>query len=466
MKIAQTPRDSRGGARSARELDWGERGVREGAGRLAKPRDKVRGAKAAISLVAALTRGARAAAAAASGSQPAEEGAEATGGASQPEVPPPPPTLSASELAALLAPLERRIGRRRVLEAWRADELAWSALRLDDEVMRAVAHVVGTAKAVKTLSLARNKISDAGALALARALPHSGQLRVIWLSANLLGDEGIAAIAECLPSLGWLERGNQLAELWLSTNRFGAVGAAALAAVLARLPRLQKLDVRYNSIGDAGAASIAAQLGQIRLGELYLSDCAIGDAGGVAIANALPAATWLRELRLSGNWFGDAAADRSATRFSTSSSSAARHRPLTSSPPRQTTTLLPRAPCSNDGTPTATGSSRCLSSPRASRAHPTCASCSRGGPRRKPTARSEAVTTASKTVLRAACPARGGSTCSIRRMRRMATMSMAMRPTAPTTMMAAAATLSSPTSTSERSLRWRYIIQLLLTVTH
>ena len=63
MKIAQTPRDSRGGARSARELDSAEPVVREGPGRLAKPRDKVRGAKAAISLVAALTRGARAAAA-------------------------------------------------------------------------------------------------------------------------------------------------------------------------------------------------------------------------------------------------------------------------------------------------------------------------------------------------------------------------------------------------------------------
>ena len=116
-----------------------------------------------------------------------------------------------------------------------------------------------------------------------------------------MGDAGARALAAALPLCASLD------ELVLSCNQIGDVGAQALAAALPQCASLQKLNLSRNHIGEAGARAVAAALPQCAsLQELTLSSNQIEDAGAQAVAAVLPQCASLKLLSLSLNNITDA----------------------------------------------------------------------------------------------------------------------------------------------------------------
>jgi Ran GTPase-activating protein (RanGAP) involved in mRNA processing and transport len=175
-------------------------------------------------------------------------------------------------------------------------------------------------------------IGDAGAVSLARGIRGAvPMLRSLDVSRNDLGATASRALAQALFSVssetengpfgvGMLNIGNTndgcaLEVLDLSGNHIGSEGARALAEALVRggCPKLKKIDVSQNLIGAAGVVAIAEVLvaqatrrGSAResntfrrhaLTELSLRHNGCGDAGVVAIANAMRASAEISVAR-------------------------------------------------------------------------------------------------------------------------------------------------------------------------
>ncbi|CAK0833706.1 unnamed protein product [Prorocentrum cordatum] len=144
-----------------------------------------------------------------------------------------------------------------------AEQLVYAGLEWGDEEFRQVAAVLTSVAlpSLQVLGLARNRVGDEGAAALAEALRAPGalpSLQVLSLDENLVGDEGAAALAEALRAPGALP---SLQVLGLAKNRVEDEGAAALAEALrapGALPSLQVLGLARNRVGDEGAAALRA----------------------------------------------------------------------------------------------------------------------------------------------------------------------------------------------------------------
>ncbi|MEL6816403.1 MAG: COR domain-containing protein, partial [Cyanobacteria bacterium J06598_3] len=121
-----------------------------------------------------------------------------------------------------------------------------------------------------SLNLTSNKVSDAGAQAIAE---HLGQLTSLDLNSNYVGAAGAQAIAEHL---------GQLTSLNLTSNSVGGAGAQAIAE---HLGQLTSLDLFNNNVGAAGAQAIAEHLGQLT--SLDLSDNYVGNKSLTAIGQNL-----------------------------------------------------------------------------------------------------------------------------------------------------------------------------------
>lgn len=134
------------------------------------------------------------------------------------------------------------------------------------------------------------------------------ELHILTLRGTRVGDEGCAHLAAAAAAGGC----EHLRELVLSEADIGD-GIAALADALceAGCPQLAELECGDNRIGDAGGVAIAKLLGSgraPRLRQLYLDGhpMALGDAAGLALADAVALATQLERLHLPKRCFGAA----------------------------------------------------------------------------------------------------------------------------------------------------------------
>lgn len=134
------------------------------------------------------------------------------------------------------------------------------------------------------------------------------ELHILTLRGTRVGDEGCAHLAAAAAAGGC----EHLRELVLAEADIGD-GIAALADALceAGCPQLAELECGDNRIGDAGGVAIAKLLGSgraPRLRQLYLDGhpMALGDAAGLALADAVALATQLERLHLPKHCFGAA----------------------------------------------------------------------------------------------------------------------------------------------------------------
>lgn len=156
---------------------------------------------------------------------------------------------------------------------------------------------------VSSLDLSCNKMTPAGAAALAPALQTSTCLALLDLSSNELGEAGVAAVS------GGLEANRSVRTLILGSNRAGDVGAAAVAVMLERNRSIVTAHLGSNGIGDAGAAALADGLrDNAQLTSLDLSVNSVGDRGAAAIGRCLGVGGALVHLDLSENQIGDSGA--------------------------------------------------------------------------------------------------------------------------------------------------------------
>lgn len=114
-----------------------------------------------------------------------------------------------------------------------------------------------------------------GRLREVAALSGLAELRTLDLEKNDLGDGDLEALASS-PHLG------ELTTLLLWSNSIGAAGLRALT--FAAAPKLARLDLSHNALGDAAAAALADWPHFARLKLVDLSGNLITDAGARALA--------------------------------------------------------------------------------------------------------------------------------------------------------------------------------------
>ena len=197
-----------------------------------------------------------------------------------------------------------------------------SLSRVPAHRVAAFAKAMARPNVLTSLALRHSGITDATASVLAAAVgarnPRAN-LDFLDLSFNRITDAG--AIALATEGLG------SVVHLALGGNTIGDAGAVALAGALATggtVAGLTFLDLHGNAVGDAGAIAIAGALARTgtTLGYLNLRDNAISDDGATALATAATAATVaggspLTHLNLYGNSVTESAAAALSTLLAT-----------------------------------------------------------------------------------------------------------------------------------------------------
>ena len=172
---------------------------------------------------------------------------------------------------------------------------------------KSLADALGASEShVTELDLASNSLGDEGAAAVGAALATSPSVAIISLEGNSIGPDGVS------PSFhSALKINTQLERLVLRSNQVGSAGAVAMAGGLAENPAsgLLSMDMFANGLEDDAAEALAAALRApgVQLQELGLAKNKLGDEGATALAKALEsnAALPLRTLILAGNQIGD-----------------------------------------------------------------------------------------------------------------------------------------------------------------
>mmetsp|Transcript_82143 Transcript_82143/g.255294 ORF Transcript_82143/g.255294 Transcript_82143/m.255294 type:complete len:662 (-) Transcript_82143:75-2060(-) len=189
-----------------------------------------------------------------------------------------------------------------------------SSTRLSNGSVQALLTLLPRAPAtgLAALALSGNRLGDAGAAAVAKALVSFPMLEELRLANNNISAEGLGALASALsvaPRLATLDLSAVKAGAPEERGALAAADAEALAAALKALPELRDLSLDGRGLGDAGARSLAEGLrGAGKLTSLSLQMNGIGDAGSEALAEALAGTPRLARLELSANRIGTAGA--------------------------------------------------------------------------------------------------------------------------------------------------------------
>ncbi len=107
---------------------------------------------------------------------------------------------------------------------------------------------------LKRLDMSWNKIGTEGAVSIAGALAKNVSLQVLLLAANGIADRGGQILAQALRD------NNDLVELGLAQNNISGGSCFVFSKTIARHPKITKLDLSFNPVGEAGARSIYRQI--------------------------------------------------------------------------------------------------------------------------------------------------------------------------------------------------------------
>eukprot|EP00930_Biecheleria_cincta_P064717 TRINITY_DN50358_c0_g1_i1.p1 TRINITY_DN50358_c0_g1~~TRINITY_DN50358_c0_g1_i1.p1 ORF type:complete len:220 (-),score=53.10 TRINITY_DN50358_c0_g1_i1:25-684(-) len=119
---------------------------------------------------------------------------------------------------------------------------------ITDAAVGKLAKILQSHKTLRTFSLYKNNVSDAGASLLADAITTSS-LETLDLRENKVGDDGAQAFAQAL------QNGSRIRYLLLNHNYVGDTGAAFFADAVRACGKdgpLRQLDLEGNSIKTAG----------------------------------------------------------------------------------------------------------------------------------------------------------------------------------------------------------------------
>ena len=163
----------------------------------------------------------------------------------------------------------------------------------------ALATVLGGCNCLAEINVSRNCVGDAGAASLCASLPAS--LEVLDLSSCGLTEVAGTHLRDALVTAR-----APLVSLHLRGNALGASGCTALAAGLQHARTLRTLDLSDSQAGDAGAMAIADALPASSLHRLNLGRCGISHIGAANLANAT--IRGVHALCLAGNPIGDVGA--------------------------------------------------------------------------------------------------------------------------------------------------------------
>ncbi|KAG2482789.1 hypothetical protein HYH03_018326 [Edaphochlamys debaryana] len=113
-----------------------------------------------------------------------------------------------------------------------------------------------------SLSLKGNRLSPFSGPTLERLVSLCPRLQRLNLASNALGNDGALALARCLPACACLQ------ELDLRGNGIGDVGLAALAGALPLVHTLEVLTIWGNHFGPGACRALAEALAQPALARL------------------------------------------------------------------------------------------------------------------------------------------------------------------------------------------------------
>lgn len=149
----------------------------------------------------------------------------------------------------------------------------------------------------KGLTPACEKTLDA--LAMAPALP----IRYLALSRNLISDDGARGLFRGLAARASTEHGCSLETLLLADCRLSAAAVTHAAGCLPLLANLTTLVLSSNELGEAGGMALAEALRSdtCRIELLELNACSLGGDGTNAVASAAAQCSTLRKLMLADN---------------------------------------------------------------------------------------------------------------------------------------------------------------------
>ncbi len=219
--------------------------------------------------------------------------------------------------------------------------LSFEACSLSDRGILALA--AASLGRLRKLNLHQNTIEDAGIAALVDS-PLCDNLTNLSAGQNAFGDDGFRAIAESarLGKLRELALRLPLGRRRVVGGSLGGTLASARALLSSRaltslehldlrrwelpgieiasalhdlaLPRLKRLHLDENPVGDAGARELANCEPLRQLEHLALDQCQIGDAGALVLAES-PYLEGLRSLCLGANPLSAATKERLSARF-------------------------------------------------------------------------------------------------------------------------------------------------------
>eukprot|EP00606_Chrysophyceae_sp_TOSAG23-5_P001321 GSChrysophyteH2.ASY1.ANO1.137.1 assembled CDS len=107
---------------------------------------------------------------------------------------------------------------------------------------------------IKNLDLSWNKVGTDGSIAIANALSKNTSLTCLSLSANGISDKGGQMLASALYGNKHIE------ELLLNQNNLAGGCCFVFSKAIMTHPKIQKLDLSFNPVGEAGARSIYRQI--------------------------------------------------------------------------------------------------------------------------------------------------------------------------------------------------------------